>query len=652
MSVLSDNDIAQNLDLFKYYPDFDDNTQIWSRNILPYNEVSKQIATIDIETSGLDNKAPDACVVAVGIELNGNYFKWDIGYFEDMLDFWDQDKRFPAEKFMLEQVIKFLNNNSERIYILTGHNIFAFDIPYIMERCRFHGIRSGFNEAPGYYQSTTEVKNSMWHGKPIRFLNIVHPNFNIVDTLHLTSITDKSQGRLTSFGLKYVCGPDGYGLVDDRVEIDGDKILLAYFKEYDKFHQYLKDDVDTTKLLVNYLLPSFYYLLKYVPNVIIQDLIFKGNGQNWSAMIEKHYGFRPEPDQKTVYPGGFTGIKSGVFTNCFKLDYSSLYPYTMIHNRIHSRKDPDMYQLKVLSAIKKERLRLKALGQEGDKDAKLQEKALKVIINSGYGVLGTIGVPFNDMTAASRVTAFGRKALDYMISVVKSHGGIVVQADTDGIVVSHPDAKGLHQKVQDSLPDWLNVDLEDQYDWVWIYKRKNYITCANGKIKAVGIVRKREKSELMKRYFKYLPELYLKHGREGVEKFTDNLMKDLENRTIPIHLLAETKKMVDYSKKPDTKSQIQEDLKAKPGESVTFYRKEITEEYRTAKTNQLKTKTRIAYERIENFNNDYSVEYYKNEFLKVKWSEKAQKFTQEGYKWMFLNSIINPINETSSGKEL
>ena len=41
-------------------------------------------------------------------------------------------------------------------------------------------------------------------------------------------------------------------------------------------------------------------------------------------------------------------------------------------------------------------------------------------------------------------------------------------------------------------------------------KLKNYITCKEGKISGVGLIRKRDKSFLYKRYFKKICELYYK----------------------------------------------------------------------------------------------------------------------------------------------
>ena len=519
-----------------------------------------------------------------------------------------------------------------------------------MERCKFHGIHTAFTYRESWGGRRTEVKNSMMHGRVIEFDNITHSKFSIVDTIHLCAIADKMKATLESFSLKYVCSPDGYGLREERTEIPGDQIYKVYHTDKKRYFDYLHDDVTDTELLVHFLLPPLYYLLTYVPSMNLQNLIFAGNGQLWNKIIMKHYGRKPDTDTKILYPGGFTGIQSGVYKSCCKIDVASLYPSIMLAMGIHSKKDPDMYQLAVLSLIREERLRLKDLGAKGDKEADYQNLALKILINSGYGVLGTIGIPFNDMDAASMVTAYGRKVLDLMIQKCREKGAKIVQADTDGIIIEHPELERVHKEVQEQFPSWVVLDYEDEYDLVWIYKRKNYITYKNGKSKAIGIVRKRDKSELFKRYLTYVPQLFAEHGMDAVKEFTDNICNDIKDRKIPVELLAETKKMVDYKDKSTT-SKIAKDLNASPGDKVTFYRYEKTEKYTTPKQKIEKVRVVIGYKRIEDYNNDYAIDHYIKEITKFKKSTSG-KVTQEGWFPMFEQSIINPINETSSGEKL
>ena len=151
-------------------------------------------------------------------------------------------------------------------------------------------------------------------GKQFNFLNIVHPKFQIVDTIHLVAIADKRESKLSSYNLKYVCGPDGYDLREEkRTEIPGDKISWYFFNNKKEYDKYLMDDVIDCELLIDYHLPSIYYLMKYIPNISLQKLIFSGNAQKWNLMLKQRYpNSYHESDPIESYIGGMAGSKSRV----------------------------------------------------------------------------------------------------------------------------------------------------------------------------------------------------------------------------------------------------------------------------------------------------------------------------------------------------
>jgi len=644
-NILGPTDPANNINIFEYEEDFTEDIKVWTQEIPKYTEIQPRIAILDIETRDLNIHAQNAHILAIEVTLNNQRFVWDLGFNPDGSFY---ENLYVRQKVMLTSFINWLNDAD--IFILSGHNIFSFDIPYIMEQCKQAGIHTGFVLKPGWRGRKSEVKNSNVHGRVIEFENIEHRNFNIVDTFHLCGIADKMQASLQEFGLKFVCGPDGYNLRGDRVDIPGDKINETFHNDHDKFLAYLGDDCKDTRLLIDFLLPSLWYLLVYIPDMNLQSLIFAGNGQLWNGILYKHYGYKPEADRKVSYSGGFTGVKSGVFPKCKKMDVSSLYPSIQLAKRICSKKDVDQYQLKVLSLIKRLRLELKEKGNNGDKDSEYQSLSLKIIINSGYGFLGTIGINFNDIEAADLITTTGRKVLAHMIEYCRYNGANIVQADTDGIILQHENLDGLHAALQRDSPKWVDIDLEASYDWVWIYKRKNYLTCINGKIKAVGLLRKRGKCELYRRFLKHLPVVYLEHEIEGCRKFKDSIVQALKNHEIPLELLIESKKITNY-KDPNVNDKIATALKAEPGDYVKYFRYDKIEEYITPKKKEKKTRKVYGYCRANDTTHTYSADYYINEIIKFKKGKTRDK-NKEGWYYSFENSIVDPINETSSGEEL
>ena len=62
----------------------------------------------------------------------------------------------------------------------------------------------------------------------------------------------------------------------------------------------------------------------------------------------------------------------------------------------------------------------------------------KVLINSFYGYLGYTYGLFNDMSQAAKVTEVGREVLTKMINLITQYGGMIMEADTDGIYFVPP----------------------------------------------------------------------------------------------------------------------------------------------------------------------------------------------------------------------
>ena len=61
--------------------------------------------------------------------------------------------------------------------------------------------------------------------------------------------------------------------------------------------------------------------------------------------------------------------------------------------------------------------------------------ALKVLVNSFFGVLGSNVSPFAFKKGAETVTQKGRETISMMIEALKEHGFGIITYDTDGIIL-------------------------------------------------------------------------------------------------------------------------------------------------------------------------------------------------------------------------
>ena len=106
----------------------------------------------------------------------------------------------------------------------------------------------------------------------------------------------------------------------------------------------------------------------------------------------------------------------------------------------------------------KERLRYKKEGQ------KMEADCLKILINSGYGVLGSKHFQYYNHSVPSLVTALGRLKFKSMHKIAKEMGLKAIYGDTDYMFVSEPDESPISQSKINELitrcKSQLQVDVE------------------------------------------------------------------------------------------------------------------------------------------------------------------------------------------------
>jgi DNA polymerase elongation subunit (family B) len=222
--------------------------------------------------------------------------------------------------------------------------------------------------------------------------------------------------------------------------------------------------------------------------------------------------------------------RKGLWFNCAKFDIASLYPTIILAYRIHSRKDPLQIGLRYLKTYWEKRLLLKQIANEtGDRSAQIKQSGLKVLTNSHYGHFGS-KYKFNDINAAERVTEIGRKILTRMIAAVEDMGLLVVEADTDGIIVAcqDRDPEEIRREISKAIPPVFKVELEWQGRVVFVSEKKNYMVFEpNGDLALVkgGKWRGRDKPAFQT---KAIPEFVKRWFTEGVEAALEYARQILE----------------------------------------------------------------------------------------------------------------------------
>lgn len=546
-----------------------------STRLKPYESLSKLY--LDIETSELNPKC-DRILMAGFLDEVGK---------QTILTNSD-------EKQLLLDILLFLKENQPQLLI--GHNLFVFDLPFLMQRWKHHRISHPFR----LDKQLRTISASSFYGKPIQFTPIRWSGTQIVDTFQQACIWDKSAAKLTSYNLKSCCLTLSLRETK-RLELSVDEIQDLWNRgQTQRIAEYLAYDLQDTQMLADFLLPVVYYQLTIVPNIRFQDLAVASPALKAQKIHEGLIpDIKPQPDRALEYQGALISCSNpGLHRQVAKIDVSSLYPSIMLRFGICSQKDLEHRFLGVMQYMTQERLRLKQLAKSGNVQAEHEQNALKILLNGSYGFLGTKGYSFNDYQAAALVTAYGRKILRLMESLVTGNGGTMIEMDTDGIIFSHPEPQILTEAVQQALPDGINVELEFSNCGIYIPKAKSYVIVhPDSKTTIKGLFRKRNRYPLEKEFPVEFLQRYFLESTESAERYYQQIRDAIAQRQIPIKQLTVTRKI------GAAETRLVNQGLGKPGDSVSFY-------YTEQKHFHAKSQKPLDSVALEATTGDYWVEWY------------------------------------------
>ena len=302
--------------------------------------------------------------------------------------------------------------------VLIGHNIFTFDIPYMVYIANRHGVELelGRDLSP----ITFDNWNSKFRKDGSQTLEYKKAHIfgrNIIDTFFLAIKFDIGR-KYESYALKKIVAQEGFE-DKNRQHYDGGQIRFNYKnkEEWKKIKKYAEQDSDDSIKLYDLMIPSFFYLSQYIPKSF-QNICLSASGSQINSFMVRAYLSEghsiPEASEVGKYEGGVSFGIPGVYKNAFKIDISSAYPHCILQYEIYDRvKDPKGYILKMVQYFLKERLEDKRLAKEtGERHYDDMSNAKKILINSAYGFMGAGGLNFNYPMGAAEITRRCREIID------------------------------------------------------------------------------------------------------------------------------------------------------------------------------------------------------------------------------------------------
>jgi len=472
------------------------------------SEVLPRMNVFDIEVddrSGFpeDGEEPIVCLASHD-SYDDEYVVWLFeapngeGETPDALDDYDpldddadyEVRAFDTEEAMLDAFLSYIEKTSPDV--VSGWNFEDFDAPYLLDRLEvLQSAAHEYDLSVDRLSRVDEVWRSGWGGPDIKGRVV----FDLLRAYKRTQFSELESYRLDAVGeAELGVGKERYaGDIGDLWEDDPERLL-----EYNLRDVELCVELDRKQDIV-----AFWDEVKQFVGCKLEDAPTPGDAVDMYVLHKLHGEFiLPSKGQREgeEYEGGavFEPI-TGVRENVSVLDLRSLYPMCMvtINASPETKVDPDEYQGEMYRAptgtrfrkepdgairgmvdeLLSEREEKKALrnshnpGSPEYEQYDRQQQAVKVIMNSLYGVLGWDRFRLYDREMGAAVTATGRDVIKYTEAVVQDQGYEVVYGDTDSVMLEFgdisaenpDDAKSVLSCLREKYPEKNDAELKKLY---------------------------------------------------------------------------------------------------------------------------------------------------------------------------------------------
>jgi DNA polymerase I len=340
--------------------------------------------------------------------------------------------------------------------VITGYNIDNYDIPHILTRTKENGL-----EPPRWARDRTEprsINDRFWR---LTGRVVADAWWNAKLTLRPKKETLAAISRLV--------------LNEEKLDVDPLRIDAEWAQDRDKVVRYCTRDAELAlRILEKIAVLKRSMDIASVSRLPLDDVV---NGRT-STFIDSilirqadRAGIavpmtRRERNEERIEGGYVHSISPGLYHWVCVLDFKSMYPSVIISKNIcFTTLDPDGKTVspvgahfltkdikegllpRILQTLMQDRAdaqrRRNEARQKGNKDEAdyydgLQE-AIKVLMNSVYGVFASAFYRFTNQTIGASITAFARENIKGVIEKLESEGLKVVYSDTDSVFFLLPD---------------------------------------------------------------------------------------------------------------------------------------------------------------------------------------------------------------------
>ncbi|MCS3611873.1 DNA polymerase domain-containing protein [Salinibacter ruber] len=235
-----------------------------------------------------------------------------------------------GEEQLLQELVYVLQERDPDV--IEGHNIFEFDLAYLLDRCALHGVDFAIGRdgsVPRTYDSSMRFAE-----RTVDYPAVDIVGRHVIDTYFQVMSFDVFSRDLPDYSLKTAARY--FDLApEERTYIEGTEIANAWRTDRATLLEYALDDVIETKRLAGHLSGSTFYLAQMLPMTYGSSARRGPAGKIESLFVREYLRRRhalPRSEWGSQSMGGYTDIFiTGVLGPIVYADVESLYPSIMLN---------------------------------------------------------------------------------------------------------------------------------------------------------------------------------------------------------------------------------------------------------------------------------------------------------------------------------
>lgn len=426
--------------------------------------------------------------------------------------------------------------------IITGYNIFGFDMSYILGRMKLRLLPLPDMSRGKYGRTTTRKVN--WSSSA--YGQNVYDRVEVSGRVFIDLMLFFRRMKLDSYSLDFVSRT----FLDDGKKDMAPKTMFQHFRTRDSdglrlVAEYcMHDSLLTLRLFDKFFLWTEVCEMARAMRCSIEDIYTRGEqvkvlNQLVFKCVERDIVLeqrRTKPNETFKYEGAFVlDPTKGIFEGCTVVDFQSLYPSVLItynfcpstyinptkyfnrsttnvveiNDKVHLfRKNPIGLLPDLAQGLLGERFSVKAMLKDTTDELTRvvldrRQNALKICANSIYGITGFAGNRyFGHVPTAESITCTGRKMLEKTIEKIRTNFPVsVVYGDTDSCMIYHNGetdrekniamANDIVEFINIKLPKPMKLLVEKYYEKMAFLTKKRYLMYDGVKVTAKGVANSR-----------------------------------------------------------------------------------------------------------------------------------------------------------------